>query len=59
VKEKHGHWNVEVVVTAMGMMEDVGMMGDDRRRCPASIFGATTILVQMTKKEVSPYTVNS
>jgi hypothetical protein len=44
VKEKHGHWNVEVVTTAMGMMEDVGMMGDDGWRCSASIFGATTIL---------------
>jgi hypothetical protein len=30
---------VEVVATAMGMMEDVGMMSDDEQRCSASIFG--------------------
>ena len=28
VKEKHGHWNVEVVAIAMEMMKDDGMMGD-------------------------------
>ena len=48
--ETQGHWNVEVVGTAMGMMEDVGVMGDDGRQCSTSIFGATTILAQMTKK---------
>jgi hypothetical protein len=50
VKEKHSHWNIEVVATAMGMMGDVGIMVDDGRRCSASIFGMTTILVRMTKK---------
>jgi hypothetical protein len=27
VKEKHCHWNVEVVAIMMGMMKDAGMMG--------------------------------
>jgi hypothetical protein len=37
MKEEHCHWNVEVVATAKGMMDDGG-------QCSASIFGATTIL---------------
>jgi len=29
VKEKHCHWNVEVVVITMGMMKDAMMMGSN------------------------------